>query len=122
MRRTGVLDGGGTLAADEAGNVYVAWHGHELSQTPRSEQTRRMWIARSRDEGKSFAPEVKAFDRPTGACACCGTRAFTDRGGLVYLLYRSASTSTDRDIYLLLSRDRGQSFQGRLLHPWKVPG
>src|SRR5262249_13223052 len=27
MQRTSALDGGGTVAADGAGNVYVAWHG-----------------------------------------------------------------------------------------------
>jgi hypothetical protein len=120
MQRTRNLDGGGSVAADGAGNVYVAWHGHEGSSD--GEQGRRLWVARSRDEGKSFAREAPAFAQPTGACACCGSRAFADCGGAVYVLYRSASTYVDRDMYLLVSRDRGDSFSGERIHPWKVPG
>jgi hypothetical protein len=81
-----------------------------------------MWVARSKDEGKSFSRETPAFAESTGACACCGTRAFADSGGTLYLLYRTASTPTDRDMYLLVSRDRGATYQGRLIHRWKVPG
>lgn len=120
MRLTRDLDGGGSVAADGAGNVYVAWHGHEGAG--QNEQGRRLWVARSRDEGKSFAREAPAFAQPTGACGCCGTRAFADSGGGVYVLYRSASTNVDRDMYLLVSRDRGDSFSGERIHPWKVPG
>jgi hypothetical protein len=120
MRLTRDLDGGGSIAADGAGNVYVAWHGHE--RAGQNEQGRRLWVARSRDEGKSFAREAPAFAQPTGACACCGTRAFADSGGALYVLYRSASTNVDRDMYLLVSRDRGDSFSGERIHPWKVPG
>jgi hypothetical protein len=120
MRLTRDLDGGGSIAADGAGNVYVAWHGHEGAG--QNEQGRRLWVARSRDEGKSFAREATAFAQPTGACACCGTRTFAGSDGTVYVLYRSASTNVDRDMYLLVSRDRGDSFTGERIHPWKVPG
>jgi hypothetical protein len=120
MQRTRHLDGGGTVAADAAGNVYVAWHGHDASAD--GEQGRRLWIARSRDDGKTFSPEAPAFAEPTGACACCGSRAFADREGTVYVLYRSASTNVDRDMYLLVSRDRGNRFSGERIHTWKVPG
>ena len=49
-------------------------------------------------------------------------RAFADSRGTVYMVYRSATASVHRDIYLLSSTDRGKSFQGSLLHPWQVPG
>jgi hypothetical protein len=120
MRLTRDLDGGGSIAADGAGNVYVAWHAHE--RAGQNEQGRRLWVARSRDEGKSFAREAPAFAQRTGACACCGTRAFADSGGALYVLYRSASTNVDRDMYLLVSRDRGDTFSGERIDPWKVPG
>jgi hypothetical protein len=48
-------------------------------------------------------------------------RAYADRRGTLYLLYRSASTPIDRDMYLLISRDQGGRFQGERVHPWKVP-
>jgi hypothetical protein len=120
MQSTFLLDGGGTIAADAAGNVYVAWHAADGETV--GEQGRRLWVARSRDAGKTFAPEAPAYAEPTGACACCGTRAFADSKGTVSILYRSASTKRDRDMYLLVSRDRGGSYRGALIHPWKVPG
>ncbi|HEX7448354.1 MAG TPA: hypothetical protein VF306_12455, partial [Pirellulales bacterium] len=61
------LDGGGSLAADRDGNVYVAWHAPKLGQ--KGEANRRVWVAHSRDDGQLFEPEQPAFDDPTG---CCG--------------------------------------------------
>jgi hypothetical protein len=111
------LDGGGSVAADQAGNVYVAWHGHGDKD---GEAYRRVWVTRSTDEGRTFARETGAFSEETGACGCCGMRAFADREGKVYLLYRAATNMVDRDMYLLTSKDRAQSFQGVRLHPWKL--
>ena len=110
------VDGGASVAADRSGNVYVVWHAGD------GEPNRRVWVARSRDDGKTFARETAAYDEPTGACACCGMRAFADRKGDVYVLYRSAKESVNRDIYMLLSASGGQSFKGVDLHPWKVNG
>jgi hypothetical protein len=111
------LDGGGSVAADDAGNVYVAWHGHGDKD---GEAHRRIWVTRSTDEGRTFAREIPAFSEETGACGCCGMRAFADKEGKVYMLYRAATEMVNRDMYLLSSKDRGQSFQGLRLHPWKL--
>jgi hypothetical protein len=112
------LDGGGALAADGAGNVYVFWHAPEPGKE--GEGNRRVWVARSRDYGKTFEPERPAYDKPTGACGCCGLNAFVDRKGTVYVLYRSATETVHRDIYLLVSRDKGQTFQGEDISKWNV--
>jgi hypothetical protein len=120
MRETEVPDGGGTVTADDAGNVYVVWHGQRKGE--RGEDKRKVWVARSTDEGKTFAPEAPAWMEPTGVCACCSTRAFADSKGIVYLLYRSATAEVNRDTYLLSSDDHGKSFQQALIHKWKVPG
>jgi hypothetical protein len=40
----------------------------------------------------------------------------------VYVLYRTAKAEIHRDTYLLESRNRGTSFQGKLLDPWQIPG
>jgi hypothetical protein len=118
MQFTSGLDGGPSVAADRDGNVYVAWHGQAA---PRGDETsRRLWIARSIDEGKSFASEAPANIEPTGACACCGARAFADRRGSVYVLYRAATEGVHRDMVLLTSRDRGGHFAGARIHPWKL--
>ena len=117
MQFSGGLDGGGSVAADQAGNVYVAWHGRGDKE---GEEHRRVWVARSTDEGKTFAREVPAWNEPTGACGCCGLRAFADRQGRVHLFYRAATESVNRDMYLLTSDNRGQSFSGMLFDRWKL--
>lgn len=117
MQFSGGLDGGGSVAADKSGNVYVAWHG---TGDQKGEEHRRVWVARSADEGKTFAREAAAWNEPTGACGCCGMRAFVDRQGRVHLLYRAAMESVNRDMYLLSSDNRGQRYSGVLLDKWKI--
>ncbi|SRR5579883_110147 len=112
------LDGGGSVAADDSGHVYVVWHAPEPGS--KGEEHRRVWVASSTDEGKTFVPEKAVFDKETGACGCCGLRAFADHKGSVYVLYRSAAQRVQRDSYLLISKDKGASFQGDNLHPWKI--
>jgi hypothetical protein len=112
------LDGGGSVAADEAGKVYVAWH----APTPgaRGEGNRCVWVAHSTDEGKTFASEKRANEEPTGACGCCGMRAFADGHGEVYLLYRGARENVHRDMFLLASADQGDHFRSDKVHEWGV--
>ncbi len=119
MQASDVLDGGGTVAADSAGNVYVAWHAIKAGG-PRGEDNRRVWVAHSPDDGKSFAPEVEANDQPTGACGCCGMHGFADSRGNAYFLYRAATQQVHRDMTLLLSGDRGKSFHGAVVHKWEI--
>jgi hypothetical protein len=120
MRQTYVPDGGGTVAADEAGNVYVAWHGQ--LKGVQGEEKRQAWIARSIDDGKTFSLEEPVWKEPTGVCPCCSCRAFADHKGTVYFMYRSATAKVDRDLYLLSSDDRGKNFHESLIHKWRVPG
>ena len=111
------LDGGGSVAADPLGNVYVAWHASPKGK--QGEDNRTVWIARSKDEGKTFEPETKAWDDPVGACGCCGMRMFADTKGETYILYRSATEMVHRDIYLLSSKD-GAEFSGKKVGPWEI--
>jgi hypothetical protein len=112
------LDGGGSLAADSKGNVYVTWHAPEAGK--KGEEHRRVWVALSQDEGKTFAREKPAFAEATGACACCGMRAFADRSGALHILYRSAYKVVHRDMYLLNSRGKGGAFRAIKLDEWEV--
>jgi hypothetical protein len=117
MQQSRTLDGGGTITADRAGNVYVAWHGAGAQQ---GEEHRRIWLARSTDDGKTFAREVAVDPDQTGVCACCSMRAFVDQTGAVYLLYRTATKMTERGMYMLVSQDRGQRFRGQRLDDWTL--
>jgi hypothetical protein len=112
------LDGGGAVAADNAGDVYVFWHAP--APGTEGEGNRRIWVARSNDDGKTFAREQPAYDQPTGACGCCAMSAFADHNNNVYALYRSATGVVHRDIYLLYSHDRGATFHGTNIAQWKI--
>lgn len=119
MHFSGNLDGGGSLAADRSGNVYVIWHGSP-DDNARGEDQRALFLARSTNDGKTFPREVRVNPRDTGACGCCGVRAFADQEGNVFALYRSAADKVNRDETLIMSRDRGQSFTVVNEHRWKA--
>jgi len=114
------LDGGGSVAADGAGNVYVVWHANPAAN---GERHREVWMARSHDGGRTFARETVA-DGPgaehTGACGCCGMRAFADRTGALYILYRAATDDVHRDMVLLRSEDDGRNFTGDRVARWTL--
>jgi hypothetical protein len=112
------IDGGSTVTADRTGHVYVVWHAPEPGQ--RGEEHRRVWIARSSDEGRSFDSEAAASPQSTGACGCCGIGAFTDSREQVYVLYRSAFETVHRDMHLLVSHDLGAHFTSGLVDRWNV--
>jgi hypothetical protein len=113
------LDGGSSVAADPKGNVYAVWHAPQPGIT-NGEAGRAVFVVRSRDEGKTFGREELATTEPTGACACCGLRAFADKAAAVYILYRGASTSGTRPETLLVSRNQGQDFTVVYQHDWKI--
>jgi hypothetical protein len=124
MLRSFGLDGGGSVAAGGDGSVYVAWHAIGTSEAKggpeAGERRRRVWIAKSIDDGRSFSPERPGWPRSTGACGCCGMKIHAAQSGTVAALYRSATESVHRDIYSLLSRDRGENFSGRLVDRWSI--
>lgn len=113
------LDGGGSLAADGEGNVYVAWHAPEVGQ--KGEAHRRVWVAASRDDGETFAAERAASDAATGCCGCCGMRAMATQRGTLLILYRSAEEIINRDMYLLASHDHARTFTSERLDRWQAP-
>jgi len=119
ISKTTNLDGGGSIAADSAGGVYVAWHGHPASGEG-GEEARSVWLARSADDGATFESERPVSDASTGVCACCRLRISATAHGELQLLYRSATNLVHRDMYSLVSRDRGRTFNGARLHAWEI--
>jgi hypothetical protein len=108
------LDGGGSVAADLDGNVYIAWHAGDGT----GEINRRIWVVRSADDGESFDEEKPADSNKEGVCGCCGMKAFADRDGTLYLFYRSAREKVNRDMALLMSTNRGKSFRSEIADNW----
>lgn len=118
MTQSHVLDGGGALAADSSGNVYVAWHALG-KDSPKGEENRKVWVAASSDHGKTFAAE-RPVNPDTGACGCCGMRGFADSQGQAYFLYRAASMKENRGMYSLYSADNGKTFLSEQQDNWKI--
>lgn len=118
ITRAGGLDGGGTVAADGEGHVYVIWHGQEPGAE--GEENRGVYVARSTDDGKTFAPERLAASQAKGACACCGLKALAGPDGELLVLFRAAPASSDRPETLLVSRDLGLTFQSEFAQPWTI--
>jgi hypothetical protein len=113
------LDGGGSVAADNQGNVYAFWHASKPGNT-NGEAGRAVFVAHSADEGKTFSAERLATTQPTGACGCCGMKGFADSEGNVFALYRAAMEKVNRGETLLISRNRGADFETAYEHEWKV--
>jgi hypothetical protein len=119
MSRTTNLDGGGSIAADQRGAIFVAWHAN-LTSGPDGEDARRVWVARSADDGVTFGRELPVSDPSTGVCGCCALRLAATAGGELHLLYRSATAMVHRDIFSLVSRDRGRTFEGARVQGWEI--
>jgi hypothetical protein len=113
------LDGGGSVTADDEGNVYVFWHAPRPGDT-NGEAGGAVFMARSTDDGKTFAPEKQAGTQPAGACGCCGMKSFIDSAGDIFVLYRSASEMVNRNETLLVSHDHGRNFEVAYTHGWKI--
>jgi len=110
-------DGGLSVAADGRGNVYAVWHA--MGSEP-GEDHRRVYLARSSDDGKTFAREIPISPAELGACGCCGMRAFADDRGTLYVLYRTAAQNIHRDVTLLVSTNQGETFNNMKLGPWEL--
>ena len=112
------LDGGGAIAADSKGRVFVAWHAGGPGS--KGEGDRRVWLTSSTDQGRTFSRERAVSNVETGACGCCGMDGLVDARGQLFFLYRSAREVMNRDSYLLASTDGGGSFRSVMLQPWGI--
>jgi hypothetical protein len=113
---TKYLDGGGTVAADAKGHVYVVWHAMGATS---GEMHRQIRIAASSDDGGHFAADT-VLANAGGACSCCSVQALVDTAGQLQMLYRSAGDNIHRDAMWMTAGPRGASAAVRL-QPWELP-
>ncbi|MGH9553995.1 MAG: exo-alpha-sialidase, partial [Terriglobales bacterium] len=110
------IDGGGAVAADGRGNVYVFWHATKADFV---EAAGRVYLSVSHDGGKTFQIPSTVDRGSDGACACCNMAAIVHDGKL-FVLYRAAAQGTRRDTILLTSADGGESCKSTILQPWEI--
>jgi hypothetical protein len=110
------LDGGGSVAADRRGNVYVVWH---AAGGIDGESNRRIYVASSADDGARFSTETPFAD-PAGLCGCCQLETLMDRGGQLNVLYRAAGEGVHRDA-MWLRFVRGRAAAPIRLQAWELP-
>jgi hypothetical protein len=113
---TNETNGGLSVAADQD-HVYVVWHAR--GEAP-GEANRRVYLALSADDGRTFTREVPISPAGLGACGCCGMRSFADERGALYVLYRAAAGNVHRDMELLVSGDHGRTFRDASVALWKL--
>jgi hypothetical protein len=94
----------------------VAWHADGPAP---GENERTVYLARSTNDGATFAREERATTAPIGACACCGLRAIIGRDGALQLLYRAATDAIHRDTTWLTIGGRSTRAPVRV-HPWQL--
>jgi hypothetical protein len=110
------LDGGGTVAADRSGHVYVVWH---AAGAETGEDHRVILVAASQDDGATFESD-RVFANDGGACGCCGASALVDGAGRLQVLYRSAAGGVHRDATWMTVAAHGTPPPVRL-QPWNLP-
>lgn len=118
MTTTHELDGGGSIAADADGRVFVVWHAAPAGSS--GETKRAVYLALSSNDGNTFGPERRISPTGTGACPCCALTAFANPRGETFVLFRTARSGTQRDMMLLVSGDHGERFEEAFTHPWSV--
>lgn len=113
---TAHMDGGGSVAANDSGNVYVVWHGNKSGTV--GEENRRVFVAMSTTNGESFEAEKEASPDGLGICPCCSLKAYASGKDLM-ILFRGAK-GPNRDIYELVSNDLGKTFKSKVVGKWRA--
>lgn len=112
-----IMDGGGAIAADDDGRVYVFYHGGRGT----GEESRRVLVRVSDDAGETFREEKIISPDGMGVCACCSMQAFADAKGRLFVLYRAASDGgRNRDVMALFSDDHGVTWHHSVVSRWSV--
>jgi hypothetical protein len=102
-----------TVTSDDDGNVFVFWTGYwpELIEDPKSPVASPILMARSTDNGKTFAEsELVKHDYPGRACGCCRLEARVGPDNNLYVGFRGGFQNI-RDPYLLKGKKTENDFK-----------
>lgn len=100
----------GTLAIGPEGDVYTFWLDTRIMTADWPVST--VYMAVSRDDGRSFEPERMIFG--PGSCPCCQLTSAVGADGTVYLGGRTVSRENQRDATVAVSHDGGRTFADRV--------
>jgi hypothetical protein len=90
-----------TVAADNKGNVLVSWLDARLPDDPRNPVSLPVFLARSADNGLSFAKDRPLRENPLlRAYSCCALKSFAGSDGRFYLAFRGGYNNI-RDMFLV---------------------
>lgn len=111
---TSGIDGGGSVAANGLGQVFLVWHANTKGKT--DEQDRQVFISISKDNGTTFTEEKVISPKYSGASSGCSLKVAASSKE-VMILFRGVSgrRGIDRNIYQLTSRNKGLSFNSRIV-------
>ena len=110
----------GTVAAGPDRSVYAFWIDTREMSGPADNGA--MYLAISRDDGKTFGPDHRVFG---DVCPCCQFNAHVDARGKILVGSRMVSPEGNRDAAVARSDDGGRSFAARVPiggAPWKIDG
>jgi hypothetical protein len=114
------IDGGSAVTADADGAVCVVWHGWAKDAKEPDEATRRVFVARSGDDGKTFAAEEAATDDKSGASASSAIAARIGSDGSLGILYRRCRNGLERDSIFLHAPAGQKKFVPLVLARWQT--
>ena len=116
LGETTSLDGGASIAANEKGRIAVVWHAAPPGR--RDEGERLVWVRYSDDDGAAFSAPAPLNAAQPGVCACCSLRAGMAADGTLSVLYRAATTPTDRGMRLIT--DHAGKSTSQKLDDWRT--
>jgi hypothetical protein len=105
-----------TVVADSKGNVALIWHAGNFQEV----EKRGVFMRFSKDEGKTFAAEMRISDEQAGACPCCSLTAAFDSDGNLYTFFRGAEKKVKRGMILSKSTNQGKSFISSAVDQWNL--
>ena len=116
------LDGGGAVAADGKGTVWVVWHAALPTPPPGGddETHRGVFLRDSHDEGATFGPSRRIDPPGMGVCACCGLDAGIGPDGSGWVLVRGAAGRSERGMRLLTTQAGARGFTIQKMDSWPL--